>query len=338
MPFVARFSLASAARAMPERAAAEVQGAEDSRARMMEDVRAGLCRSGQKELPPTYFYDERGSRLFDEITRLPEYYATRAEHALLEERAEEIIQLTGARALAELGAGTATKSRTLLRALTARGPAQYLPLDVDGETLAATAAALREEFPALDVNPVVADMREDVAVHRTRHPLLYAFLGSTIGNFEPNAARGLLRRIRATLRPTDRLLLGVDLIKDASVLHAAYNDARGVTADFNLNVLRVLNRELGADFELDQFVHRAFYDADASRIEMHLVSQRDQRVCVPGVGDVHIARGESIRTEISAKFDQHSTAAMLETAGFRMTEWMTSPGALVALAIAEPIA
>ena len=305
---------------------------------MLEDVRAGLCRPGQKELPPTYFYDERGSRLFDEITRLPEYYATRAEHALLEERAAEIIQLTAARALAELGAGTATKSRTLLRALTALGPAQYLPLDVDGETLAATATALREEFPALEVIPVVADMREDVAVHGTRHPLLYAFLGSTIGNFEPLAARGLLQRIRATLRPTDRLLLGVDLIKDASVLHAAYNDTRGVTAEFNQNVLRVLNRELDADFDVDRFDHRALYEAGASRIEMHLVSQCDQRIRVPGVGDIHIAQGESIRTEISAKFDRHSTAAMLQTAGFRMTEWMTSAGAQVALAIAEPVA
>ena len=305
---------------------------------MLEDVRAGLCRAGQKELPPTYFYDERGSRLFDEITRLPEYYPTRAEHALLEERAGDIIQLTAARALAELGAGTATKSRILLRALTALGPAQYLPLDVDGETLAATAAALRGEFPALDVIPIVADMRDDVAAHGTRHPLLYAFLGSTIGNFEPRAARDLLRRIRATLRPTDRLLLGVDLIKDASVLHAAYNDARGVTAEFNRNVLRVLNRELGAGFDLDAFVHRAFYDTGTARIEMHLVSTRAQCVSVPGVGDVHFTPGESIRTEISAKYDRPSTAALLESAGFRMTEWMTGADALVALAIAEPTA
>lgn len=305
---------------------------------MVEDVRAGLCRLGQKELPPTYFYDERGSRLFDDITRLPEYYATRAEHALLDERASEIIQLTAARAVAELGAGTATKSRTLLRALTAQGSAQYLPLDVDGDTLAATAAALRAEFPALDVIPIVADMREDVAAHSARHPLLYAFLGSTIGNFEPAAARDLLRRIRATLRPTDRLLLGVDLIKDAGILHAAYNDAHGVTADFNLNVLRVLNRELGADFDLNAYVHRAFYDAGTSRIEMHLVSQRDQYVRIPCVADVHIAAGESIRTEISAKYDRPSATALLETAGFRMTDWMTDADVLVALAIAEPIA
>ena len=305
---------------------------------MLADVRAGLCRPDQKELPPTYFYDERGSRLFDEITRLPEYYPTRAEHALLKERAEEIIQLTGPRALAELGAGTATKSRTLLRALTVLGPAQYLPIDVDGETLALTAATLRDEFPTLDVVPVVADMRDDVAPRGARHPLLYAFLGSTIGNFEPSAASDLLRRIRATLRPTDRLLLGVDLIKDVNVLHAAYNDSRGVTAEFNKNVLRVLNRELGADFDLHGFVHRAFYDAANARIEMHLVATSDQRICVPDLGDVHVARGESIRTELSAKYDRTSAAALLEAAGFRMTEWMTGADAMVGLAIAEPVA
>lgn len=305
---------------------------------MVSDVRNGLCRPGQKELPPTYFYDERGSRLFDEITRLPEYYLTRAEHALLEERAVEIIHATAARALAELGAGTATKSRILLRALTAHGPAQYLLLDVDGETLAATAAALHTEFPALDVMPIVADMREDVAAHGARHPLLYAFLGSTIGNFDPDAARDLLRRIRNTLRPTDRLLLGVDLIKDPAVLHAAYNDSRGVTAEFNRNVLRVLNRELGADFDVGAFAHRAVYDSVKARIEMHLVAQREQRVRVPGVGDVHFARGESIRTEISSKYDRPSTECLLESAGFRLTDWMTDRERLVALAIAEPVA
>jgi L-histidine N-alpha-methyltransferase len=337
MPFAGSSLRDSAVRAMPERAAAELRAPDHARSRMLEDVRAGLCRPGQKELPPTYFYDERGSRLFDEITRLPEYYPTRAEHALLQERAEEIIQLTAARALAELGAGTATKSRTLLRALTVLGPAQYLPIDVDGETLALTAAALRDEFPTLDVVPVVADMRDDVAPHGARHPLLYAFLGSTIGNFDPTAARDLLRRIRATLRPTDRLLLGVDLIKDANVLHAAYNDSRGVTAEFNKNVLRVLNRELGADFAMDKFVHRAFYDVANARIEMHLVATSDLRICVPGLGDVRVARGETIRTELSAKYDRPSTAALLETAGFRMTEWMTGTDAMVALAIAEPV-
>ena len=310
----------------------------DARARMLADVRDGLVRAGQKELPPTYFYDERGSELFDEITRLPEYYPTRAERALLERLAPEIIRLTAPRALAELGAGTATKSRILLSALTRHGPAQYLPLDVDGDTLARTSASLRADFPSLEVMPIVADMRDDVAAHGARHPLLYAFLGSTIGNFGTVAGRELLQRIRDALRPTDRLLLGVDLVKDTAVLEAAYNDARGVTAEFNLNVLRVLNRELDADFSLDAFVHRAFYDVSKARIEMHLVARRAQVVRIPGVGDVHFAAGESIRTEISGKYDRRSATDLLQSAGFRLTEWMTDPAPLVALALAEPSA
>lgn len=310
----------------------------DHRARMREDVRNGLLRNAQKELPPTYFYDARGSQLFDDITRLDEYYPTRAELALLTQYANDIVRLTSARALAELGAGTATKSRVLLRALVAQGAAQYLPMDVDGDTLSQTAAELRVEFPALDVTPLVADMRDDVTASGARHPLLYAFLGSTIGNFGTDDAHDLLRRIRDTFRPTDRLLIGVDLIKDGRTLHAAYNDAQGVTAEFNLNVLRVLNRELHADFNLGAFRHRAFYNAAHARIEMHLDSTRAQVVHIPQVGDVAFARGESIRTEISCKYDRQSATDMLERAGFRLTEWMTAPQPLFALALAEPTA
>ncbi|MEO5813707.1 MAG: L-histidine N(alpha)-methyltransferase [Gemmatimonadaceae bacterium] len=310
----------------------------DARTRMMSDVRDGLVREGQKELPPTYFYDARGSQLFDQITRLDEYYPTRAERVLLERCAPGIVQATTPRALAELGAGTATKSRVLLRAMTQHGPTQYLPLDVDGDTLELTAAALRTEFPSLEVLPIIADMRDDVAAHGARHPLLYAFLGSTIGNFDPDDAHDLLSRIRATLRPTDRLLLGVDLVKDVAVLHAAYNDALGVTAEFNLNVLRVLNRELHADFDLTGFRHRAFYDVAEARIEMHLVACRAQHVHIPLVGDIDFADGESVRTEISCKYDRTSATALLERAGFRLTDWLTEPQPLVALALAEPAA
>jgi L-histidine N-alpha-methyltransferase len=323
---------------MCESAAAPTLELADARTRMLADVRDGLLRDGQKELPPTYFYDARGSQLFDEITRLDEYYPTRAERALLERCAPEIVQRTTPRALAELGAGTATKSRLLLRELTQHGPTQYLPLDVDGDTLELTAAALRTEFPSLEVLPIIADMRDDVAAHGARHPLLYAFLGSTIGNFDHDAAHDLLLRIRATLRPTDRLLLGVDLIKDIAILNAAYNDARGVTAEFNLNVLRVLNRELNADFDLAAFRHHAFYSVAESRIEMHLVACGAQRVHIPLVGDVHFADGESVRTEISCKYDRASATAMLERAGFRLTDWLTERQPLVALALAEPSA
>ena len=323
---------------MHESSAVPALALADVRTRMLEDVRDGLLRDGQKELPPTYFYDARGSQLFDDITRLDEYYPTRGERALLELRAAEIVQLANPRALAELGAGTATKSRLLLRELTRSGPTQYLPMDVDGDTLEQTASALRAEFSSLEVLPLIADMRNDVAAHGARHPLLYAFLGSTIGNFEPESARDLLQRIRATLRPTDRLLLGVDLIKDVAVLNAAYNDALGVTAEFNLNVLRVLNRELDANFNLAEFAHRAFYDVARARIEMHLVARSAQQVHIPLVGDVDFADGESVRTEISCKYDRASATEMLQSAGFRLTAWLTEPSPLVALALAEPTA
>ncbi len=305
---------------------------------MLDDVRAGLVRPGQKELPPTYFYDERGSALFDDITRLDEYYPTRAEHALLTRIAPDVMREAAPRALAELGAGTATKSRILLDVLTRRGPTQYLPLDVDGDTLGQAAASLRATFPSLEVVPIVADMRDDVAAHGARRPLLYAFLGSTIGNFDTLAARDLLHRIRLTLRPTDRLLLGVDLVKDRAILEAAYNDARGVTAAFNRNVLYVLNRELDADFAPEAFAHRAFYDADLARIEMHLVAGAAQVVRIPGMPDVRFAAGESIRTEISNKYDRRSATTLLRDAGFRLTSWWTDPEPLVALALAEPVA
>jgi L-histidine N-alpha-methyltransferase len=321
----------------PATAATRVSAATPASLRMLADVRHGL-RAPQKELPPTYFYDAYGSRLFDEITRLPEYYPTRAERALLVARAPEIVELADPRALAELGAGTADKSRILLRALTETRPVQYLPIDVDGETLRVTAESLRREFPTLEVHPIVADMRDEVRAAAARHPLLYAFLGSTIGNFAPDDATTLLGRIRESLRPTDRLLLGVDLVKDVATLEAAYNDARGVTAEFNRNVLRVLNRELGANFDVGAFAHRAFYDSALRRIEMHLVARSAQCVHVPGMGTVAIAAGESIRTEISSKYDVDSVRALLAASGFTLARWMTDDARQFALVVAEPAA
>jgi L-histidine N-alpha-methyltransferase len=323
----------------PATAAARTSGATPASLRMLADVRSGLLAQ-RKELPPTYFYDAYGSRLFDEITRLPEYYLTRTELALLESRAGDIIDIASPRALAELGAGTATKSRVLLRALMAppRTNAQYLPIDVDADTLRLTAESLRIDFPTLEVLPIVADMREEVRASGAHHPLLYAFLGSTIGNFTPDAAEQLLDRVRATLRPTDRLLLGVDLVKDVATLEAAYNDTRGVTVEFNRNVLRVLNRELGADFDIGAFTHHAFYNRELRRIEMHLVARTAQRVHVPGIGTLPIAAGESIRTEISCKYDRESVRALLEDSGFALTQWMTDADAQFALALAEPVA
>lgn len=307
--------------------------------RMLADVRAGLSLP-QKELPPTYFYDARGSALFDEITRLPEYYLTRREHALLVRHARAIAAAARPRTIAELGAGTATKSRILIRAAREAGYGGcYAPIDVSAATLAETAAALSREFPSLDVRPVAADLREDVGVDAAvPRPLLYAFLGSTIGNFAPPAARGLLGRIHTAVAASDRLLLGVDLVKDVAVLEAAYDDARGVTAEFNRNVLRVLNSELGADFDVDAFAHRALYDGARRRIEMHLVAKRAQRVRIPGIGIVAFRAGESIRTEISCKYDRATVRALLEASGWRLDAWLADEDAWFALVTARPAA
>jgi L-histidine N-alpha-methyltransferase len=304
---------------------------------MRDDVRAGLFVATQKELPPTYFYDAAGSKLFDEITRLPEYYLTRAERGLLETHAREIVRRTRPRALAELGSGMSSKTRVLLDALVSGGGRVYVPIDIDADTLQASATALREDFPSLDVRPVAADLRDYVAVpYATERPVLYAFLGSTIGNFDAREARTLLARVRASLAAGDSLLLGVDLVKDVATLEAAYNDRRGITAEFNRNVLRVLNAALGATFDVDGFDHWAFYDAHQRRIEMHLVARYAQHALVPGVGVVRLRTGETIRTEISCKYDRQSIDELLAGAGFRIDAWLTDAAELFALVMARP--
>ena len=314
-------------------------GREATRRRMLDDVRTGMLGGAQKELPPTYFYDAAGSRLFDEITRLPEYYLTRAERGLLQMHASEIVRRTRPKALAELGAGMSSKTRILLAALVGRGSRVYVPIDVDADTLRMSAGALRREFPELNVRPVVADMRDHVAIPPDiERPVLYAFLGSTIGNFDPADARALLARIRAGLGIGDSLLLGVDLVKDIATLEAAYNDRRGITAEFNRNVLRVLNAELGATFDVAGFEHRAFYEARERRIEMHLVARRAQHALVPGAGVVRFNEGETIRTEISCKYDRQSVDALLAGAGWQVDSWLVDDAGLFALVIARPSA
>ena len=304
---------------------------------MLADVAAGLS-APQKELPPKYFYDRRGSELFEEITRLPEYYLTRTERGLLEEWSPELVAVIGPRALVELGAGSAEKSRIVLDAMRGAGLAEaYVPIDVSAAFLARTAARLRLEYPGLRVDPVVADIAEELALPcDVPRPALFAFLGSTIGNFTPSEAARLLARVRRVMHPRDRLLLGVDLRKDVARIEAAYNDSRGITAEFNRNMLLVLNRELGAEFDPDAFEHRAFYDSDAHRIEMHLVSLREQRVTVPGLGRVAFAPGESMRTEISCKHDRESVAALFGAAGLRPCRWREDPESLFALVVGEP--
>jgi L-histidine N-alpha-methyltransferase len=304
---------------------------------MLAEVAAGLS-APQKELPPKYFYDHRGSELFEEITRLPEYYPTRTERALLAAWMPKLIRQLGAQALIELGAGNAEKSRIIIRAMRSAGTAElYVPIDVSASFLDQTAAQLRREYPGLGVEPVVADIADEFARPRQLpHPALYAFLGGTIGNFYPPAAIRLLTRVRAAMDTEDRFLLGVDLRKDVKRVEAAYNDSQGVTAAFNRNMLLVLNHELGSDFDPVAFEHRAFYEAANHRIEMHLVSTVEQEVRVPGIGPIRFDKGESIRTEISCKHDRKSVAELFRASGLSLEIWRPDPEALFALVVGAP--
>jgi L-histidine Nalpha-methyltransferase len=303
----------------------------ERRAAMRREVCASLGHA-QKELPPKYFYDARGAALFDEITRLDEYYLTRAERALLEDFGRCWTARLGARSLVELGAGSADKTRVLLEALPAGGT--YVPVDISAAYLDTIAASLSAAYPALRIRPVRSDISRSLRLPRDLpSPAIIAFLGSTLGNFDEPAAIELLRQISAALRPADRLLLGVDLKKDRRVLERAYNDARGVTAEFNRNILRVLNRELGADFDEAAFEHRACYDETHARIEMHLVARDALRVTIPGCGSIDIARGESIRTEISTKYDRATIAALFADAGMEVESWVSDAERRFALVV-----
>jgi len=305
---------------------------------MLAEVAAGLA-APQKELPPKYFYDHRGSELFEEITRLPEYYPTRTERSLLESWMPALISDLGTRTLVELGAGSAEKSRIILSAMRAAGTAGlYVPIDVSASFLEQTAGRLRREYPGLRVEPAVADIAEEFDLSRAvPHPALYAFLGGTIGNFYPPAAIRLLRRVRSAMDPADRFLMGVDLRKDVRLIEAAYNDSQGVTAEFNRNMLLVLNHELGANFDPDAFEHLAFYEPVTHRIEMHLVSKVEHEVRVPGIGLVAFRQGESIRTEISCKHDRRSVGDLFAAAGLRIEIWRPDPGALFALVVGAAV-
>jgi L-histidine Nalpha-methyltransferase len=315
-------------------ARAQVQRADP---RMLAEVAEGLALP-QKELPPKFFYDQRGSELFEAITRLPEYYQTRTERALLEAWMPELVARLGSRTLVELGAGNAEKSRIILDAMRAAGTAElYVPIDVSATFLSQTAVRLRREYPRLLVEPVVADISEELRLPRgAPAPVLIAFIGGTIGNFYPTAAIRLLARVRAAMAPGDHFLMGVDLRKDVARIEAAYNEVEGVTAEFNRNMLRVLNHELGADFDPAGFEHRAFYDRTAHWIEMHLVARKPQQVTIPGIGVVGFARGETLRTEISAKYDEASVADLFVAAGLRLEAWRTDADRLFALAVGSP--
>ena len=293
-------------------------------AQMSVDVRAGLT-AVPKTLPPKYFYDARGSELFDQITRLPEYYPTRAERAILETRVDQIARSSGAESLVELGSGTSEKTRLLLGALTTAGTLRrFVPFDVDPAVLEDASAAVAVEFPELEVLPVVGDFEHHLG-ELPRHPRrLFAFLGSTIGNLDPGQRARFLADLRSTMQVGDALLLGTDLVKDPARLVAAYDDAQGVTAAFDKNVLSVLNRDLEADFDPDAFSHRAVWDAEHEWIEMRLESLRAQRVRVGALDlEVSFAQGEQVRTEISSKFRRERVTEELADAGLRLTQWWT---------------
>jgi L-histidine N-alpha-methyltransferase len=304
---------------------------------MAVDVRTGLT-STPKTLPPKYFYDAHGSDLFDQITRLPEYYPTRAERAILEARVDEIARVSGAETLVELGSGTSEKTRLLLDALTRAGTLRrFVPFDVDPAVLEDAARSIGEELPSLEVEPVVGDFEHHLG-ELPRHPRrLVAFLGSTIGNLDPTQRADFLAGVRSTMGEGDAFLLGTDLVKAPIRLVAAYDDRAGVTAAFNKNVLTVLNRELGADFDPDAFEHVALWDSSLERVEMRLESTRDQRVRIADLDlDVELVEGEQVRTEISSKFRRDVVEAELAAAGLDLQHWWTDEPGDFALSLSVP--
>lgn len=303
---------------------------------MRAEVAEGLSQP-QKVISPKYFYDRRGSELFERITQLPEYYPTRSERALLHEHMPDWVheQLPGT--LVEFGAGAADKTRTILDAMhDAVEEPVFVPIDISGEFLERVATDLRGAYPAAAIRPLVADIGAGFRLpDELPRPILFALLGGTIGNFPREAGVELLQRVRFEMGAADRFLIGFDLQKDVDVLEAAYNDAAGVTAAFNRNVLRVLNRELGADFQPELFRHHAFYSAEGERIEMHLVAESPCAVTIPGAGEYRFEAGETVRTEVSCKYTRASIEAVLDAADLAVHRFaVADPG--FALVLAQP--
>ncbi|WP_405746588.1 L-histidine N(alpha)-methyltransferase [Streptomyces sp. NBC_01525] len=305
--------------------------ADATAAALRADVRRGLTHS-PKELPPKWFYDARGSELFDEITRLPVYYPTRAEREILLARSGAIAAATGARTLIELGSGSSDKTRHLIGAL--ESLRTYVPVDVSASALEAAGRALLADRPGLTVHALVADFQHGLTLPDTPVPRLLAFLGGTLGNLLPAERAVFLHEMHALLAPGDALLLGTDLVKDEATLVAAYDDPQGVTAAFNKNVLHVINRELDADFNPDDFAHLARWNADDAWIEMRLRARHAQRVKIPALGlAVPFAAGEELRTEVSAKFREAGVRAELAAAGMELTHWWTDAAGRFALSL-----
>ena len=293
-------------------------------AALRRDVRDGLTRQ-PKTLPPKWFYDAVGSDLFDQITRLPEYYPTRAEAQILAARAGEIATASGADTLVELGSGTSEKTRALLDALREQGSLRrFIPFDVDPSVLQLAGPAIQQEYPGVEINAVCGDFEEHLGKIPAVGRRLVAFLGSTLGNLTPGPRAEFLASVSEMMQPGDTLLLGTDLVKDVDRLVRAYDDSAGVTAQFNRNVLTVVNRELGADFDVPAYEHVAKWNADEERIEMWLRSTRPQRVHITALDlDVDFADGEEMLTEVSCKFRRSGVDAELAAAGLERIHWWT---------------
>jgi L-histidine N-alpha-methyltransferase len=290
------------------------------------DARKGLT-STPKTLPPKYFYDARGSKLFETITRLPEYYQTRTETAILTRIADQIIANIRPEEIVELGSGASRKTRLLLEAMHTAGTGnRYVPFDMSEDALVNAALTLIGDYPWLEIRGMIGDFERHIGRIPREGRRLVAFLGSTIGNLHPDEHAAFLRTVAGLLTNGDALLLGVDLVKDTYLLEAAYNDAQGVTAEFNRNMLAVLNRELGASFPLDAFAHVARYRADRAWIEMALRAERDLVVNLAALDlDVDFARGEELHTEISCKFTRQGVEATFSSAGLVLHQWYTDP-------------
>ena len=301
-----------------------------------DELRASLTETPRR-IPSRYFYDDVGSELFEEICTLPEYYPTRTERAILERRAAEIVELSGAEELVELGSGAATKTEILLDAMDAAGQLRlYVPLDVTETMVERVAERLVARYPRLRVHGVVGDFLSHLRSIPEGGRRLAAFLGGTIGNFAPEGAREFLSRVTERLAPGDHFLMGTDLIKDVATVEAAYDDARGVTAEFNRNILRVVNDLTRGDFEPRAFRHRAFWNEPDHRIEMRLVSRRPQRVTLPALDlAFDLDEGEELLTEISTKFDRERVEALLWGADLEPIAWYTDPEEKFALSLAR---
>jgi L-histidine N-alpha-methyltransferase len=304
------------------------------------DVLDGLTKPF-KELPPKYLYDAHGSELFDRITEQPEYYPTRTELKILREHSAAIVERTGAGELVELGAGASTKARVLLDAMRAAGTVRrYVPLDVSDAVVAHAARTLAADYPGLEVSGVIGDFERDLDhVGRVGDtPRIVALLGGTIGNFPPGTRRAVLTKIGSLLADGDYLLLGIDLVKDPAIIEAAYNDAAGVTAEFNRNMLRVVNREFDGDIPIESFEHVAFYDGRQQWVEMRLRATRPFSARLAALDlRVDFASGEELRTEISAKFTPARIRGDLEASGLELTEFLTDPEGLFAISLSRPV-